>query len=333
MRRLFTNTAFDFIGVRKYAYLLTAAFFIPGLVLLLVRGLNYGIEFTGGTLVQVQTSAPVDVGTLRHALDAHGLSGAEIQSFGSDRDYAIRARLAGASATGGTEEGAGTVAAVQATLDSTVGAGKYEIVRHEAVGPKVGGELRQKAFLAILMSFGAILIYLAMRFEWRFGLAAIAATAHDVLGTIMFISLMRLEVSLVIVGGVLSVLGLSLNETVIIFDRVRENEKKRLKLELPALLNLSINETLPRTVLTHGTSLSTLATLAIFGGEVIRPFAIVMFFGVFTGIFSSMFIAPVALMYIRRRWPTHGGARTASMPAARPAPAAARQRPVAADRD
>ncbi|HUL03058.1 MAG TPA: protein translocase subunit SecF [Gemmatimonadales bacterium] len=318
MRRLFSNTTFDFIGVRRYAYLLTAAFFIPGLVLLLTRGLNYGIEFTGGTLVQVQTTAPVDIGTLRHALDAHGLTGAEIQSFGSDRDYAIRARLGGG---GGTEAGEGTVAAVRASLDSTLGSGQYQIVRHEAVGPKVGGELRQKALLAILLSFGAILVYLAIRFEWRFGLAAISATAHDVLGTIMFISLMRLEVSLVIVGAVLSVLGLSLNETVIIFDRVRENERKRLKLDLPAILNLSINETLPRTVLTHGTALSTMATLAIFGGEVIRPFAFVMFFGVFTGIFSSMFIAPVALMYIRRRWPMKGAARAVTAPTPRAAPA------------
>jgi preprotein translocase subunit SecF len=218
-----------------------------------------------------------------------------------------------------------TVAAVRAALDKTLQPGNYEIVRTEAVGPKVGGELRQKALLAIVMSFGAILVYLAFRFEWRFGLAAIGATAHDVLGTIMFISLMHLEVSLVIVGAVLSVLGLSLNETIIIFDRVRENERKKLGLTLAETLNLSINETLPRTVITHGTSLSTMATLAIFGGEVIRPFAIVMFFGVFSGIFSSMFIAPVALLYIRRRWPRFG-----KTPAKAPArPAGQKAQPVA----
>jgi preprotein translocase SecF subunit len=322
MRRLFSNTTFDFIGVRKYAYILTAAFFIPGLVLLLVRGLNYGIEFTGGTLVQIRSQLPVDAAALRHALDARGLIGAEIQAFGSDREYVIRARLAQAGTT--AENPDSTVAAVRAALDATPLVGKYEVVRHEAVGPKVGGELRQKAMLAILMSFLAILAYLAFRFEWRFGLAAIGATAHDILGTIMFISLMRLEVSLVIVGAVLSVLGLSLNETVIIFDRVRENERKRLKLDLPDILNLSINETLPRTVLTHGTALSTMATLAIFGGEVIRPFAVVMLFGVFTGIFSSMFIAPVALMYIRRRWPLLGGTRVKSAVPSRPANPAVR---------
>jgi preprotein translocase subunit SecF len=319
MRRLFSNTKFDFIGVRKYAYGLTAAFFIPGLVLLLTRGLNYGIEFTGGTMVHVNAHQTVDAGKLRQALDAVGLHGAEIQAFGSDQEYTIRAR---SHEQGGAENADSTVAAVRRALDQTLDrAHPYEIVRSEAVGPKVGSELRQKAMIAILLSFGAILIYLAFRFEWRFGLSAIAATAHDVLGTVMFISLMRLEVSLVIVGAVLSVLGLSLNETVIIFDRVRENERKRLKLDLPAVLNLSINETMPRTVLTHGTTLSTMLTLAIFGGAVIRPFAIVMFFGVFTGIFSSMVIAPVALMYIRRRWPLEGTARRPSAPAvSSPAP-------------
>ena len=135
----------------------------------------------------------------------------------------------------------------------------------------------------------------------------------------MFISLMHFEVSLVVVGAVLSVLGLSLNETIIIFDRVRENERRRVPGTLADVLNRSINETLPRTVLTHGTSLSCMATLAIFGGEVIRPFALVMFFGVFTGIFSSMYIAPSVLMLIRRRWPLAGHGHAASVKPARPA--------------
>ncbi|MSR07376.1 MAG: protein translocase subunit SecF [Gemmatimonadetes bacterium] len=333
MRHLFSNTRFDFIGVRKHAYMLTAAFFIPGLVLLLVRGLTYSIEFTGGTLVQIESQVPVDVGQLRAALDANGLTGAEIQSFGSDRAYLIRARSTHSEAV--SENTETTVAAVRTALDQTLQPGQYEVKRSEAMSPKVGGELRQKAFLAIALSFIAILAYLAIRFEWRFGLASIGATAHDVLGTVMFISLMNLEVSLVIVGALLSVLGLSLNETVIIFDRVRENEHKRLKLDLASILNLSINETLPRTVLTHGTSLSTMATLAIFGGEVIRPFAIVMFFGVFTGIFSSMFIAPVLLMYIRQRWPADDGAPVKGAPAPRPStstPAVRRPR-IATDGD
>ena len=306
MRRLFSNTTFDFIGVRRYAYIITAVIFLPGLLLLAVRGLNYSIEFTGGTLIQVSSRVPVDVGRLRGALDQSGVPGAEIQSFGGEGGYLVRARLhAEAKDADNTDA---TVTAVRQGLDQALGAGNYTVVRKEAVGPKVGGELRQRALLAIMVAFGAILIYLATRFEWRFGLASILATAHDVLGTVIFVSFLRLEVSLVVVGAVLSVLGLSLNETIIIFDRVRENERHRRYPDLKATLNRSINETLPRTVLTHGTTLATMLTLTIFGGEVIRPFALVMFFGVFTGVFSSMFIAPAVLMYIRHRWPLTGGA-------------------------
>lgn len=301
MRHLFSNTNFDFIGVRKYAYIITALLFIPGTLFLLFRGLNYSIEFTGGTLVQVQVEQPLDVARLRSALGRHGVPGAEIQTFGAAGGYVIRARLHQTTADADNTDA--TINAVRAALDEVLPAGGYKVARTGAVGPKVGAELRQKAILAILASFAAILVYLGVRFEWRFGLASIGATAHDVLGTLIFISLMQLEVSLVVVGAVLSVLGLSLNETIIIFDRVRENEHQKKYPDLKTTLNRSINETLPRTVLTHGTTLSTMMTLAIFGGEVIRPFALVMFFGVFTGIFSSMFIAPVLLMYIRRRWP------------------------------
>jgi preprotein translocase subunit SecF len=322
MRHVFTNTRIDFVGVRKYAYIVTAIVFIPGLLLLLARGLNYSIEFTGGTLVRVSSKVPVDVGRVRSALDQSGVPGAEIVSFGAAGEYQIRARLNEKAADANNTEA--TVNAVRKALDQVLGAGSYEVRRSEAVGPKVGGELRQKAITAILLAFGAILIYLASRFEWRFGLASIVATAHDVVGTVIFISALRLEVSLVVVGAVLSVLGLSLNETIIIFDRVRENEHHRRYPDLTTTLNRSINETLPRTVLTHGTSLSTMLTLAIFGGEVIRPFALVMFWGVFTGVFSSMFIAPAILLYIRRRWPP----ARALAPKARPSTGAGKPQPV-----
>ncbi len=326
MRKLFSNTNIDFVGARYKAYVLTAAFFIPGLILLLVRGLNYSIEFTGGTLIQITSSVPWDAGRIRAGLDAQGVGGAEIQSFGGPNEFIIRARTA-KEGSDADDTGATTAAAKQA-LDQVLGAGNYTIVRSEAVGPKVGGELRQKALLAIFLSFFAILAYIGYRFEWRFGLAAIGATAHDVLGTIMYISLMHFEVSLVVVGAVLSVLGLSLNETIIIFDRVRENERKKVPGDLGTVLNRSINETLPRTVLTHGTSLSTMLTLAIFGGEVIRPFALVMFFGVFTGIFSSMYIAPSLLMYIRKRWPSPHGASVTTRPAPAPKAPARKAQPT-----
>jgi len=167
-------------------------------------------------------------------------------------------------------------------------------------------------------------VYLAFRFEWRFGLAAIIATAHDILPTLAFIVAMRLEVSLVIVAAVLTMVGYSLNDTIIIFDRVRENLKKHQKMGFAEILNLSINETLPRSVLTHMTTLATLLALALFGGEVIRPFALVMFFGVFTGTFSSVFIAAPVLMWIEQKWP---GANARGV-RERPAPTApARTRP------
>jgi preprotein translocase subunit SecF len=301
MTRFFANASYDFIGLRKYAYGLTAAILVPGLLFLLLVGLNYSIEFTGGTLVHIRSNTPVDVGSLRGGLDREGLHGAEIQNFGAQNEYVIRARVAKPGTDANDTQA--TADAVSQALNTVLGEGKYSIVRTEAVGPKVGGELRQKALLAILLSFVAVLAYLAYRFEWRFGLAAVIATAHDILATIAFIGVLRLEVSLTVVAAVLSMVGYSLNDTIIIFDRVRENLRKHKKEGFKDILNRSINETLPRSVLTHGTTLASLTALTIFGGEVIRPFALVMFFGVFTGTFSSIYIASPVLMAIEKRWP------------------------------
>jgi preprotein translocase subunit SecF len=318
MLRLFSNAKYDFIGVRHYAYGLTAAILLPGLVFLLIKGLNYSIEFTGGTLLQIQSKKPVNVAELRTGLDRQGLHGAEIQQFGAENEYVIRARVAKPGSDANDTQA--TADAVRHALDSVLGAGNYTVLRTEAVGPKVGGELRQKAFLAIFLSFFAVLAYLAYRFEWRFGLAAVIATAHDILATIAFIGVLRLEVSLTVVAAVLSMVGYSLNDTIIIFDRVRENLHRHKHDTFEQILNRSINETLPRSVLTHGTTMSSLIALAVFGGEVIRPFALVMLFGVFTGTFSSIYIASPVLMAIEKRWPGpaargHLGPRKATPPA------------------
>ena len=301
MLRLFSNAKYDFIGFRVYAYGVTACILIPGLIFLLIKGLNYSIEFTGGTLLQIQSSKAVDVAQLREGLDREGIHGAEIQNYGTANEYVIRARVAKPGSDANDTQA--TAQAVGHALNNVLGAGSYVVVRTEAVGPKVGGELRQKAFLAIFLSFFAVLAYLAYRFEWRFGLAAIVATAHDILATIAFIGVMRLEVSLTVVAAVLSMVGYSLNDTIIIFDRVRENLHKHKHESFEQILNRSVNETLPRSILTHGTTLATLLALAIFGGEVIRPFALVMFFGVFVGTFSSIYIASPVLMAIEKRWP------------------------------
>jgi preprotein translocase subunit SecF len=329
MIRIFADANYDFIGMRRWAYGLTGVVLAIGLIGYIMFGVNYSVEFTGGTLVQIETKADVDVGRLRTGLDQAGVLHAEIQAFGSNREYVIRARTAAQGTDADNTEQ--TAKAISGALDQVLGVGEYTVARTEAVGPKVGAELRQKAFFAILLSFVAVLAYLAYRFEWRFGLAAVIATAHDILTTLGFIALFRIEVSLVVVGAVLSMVGYSLNDTIIIFDRVREDLRKMRGVPFSDVLNRAINETLPRSVLTHGTTLASLLSLAVLGGEVIRPFALVMFFGVFTGTFSSIYIAAPVLLWIEQKWPGAAVKHLATAPKAAPAvPAGARKaQPVA----
>jgi preprotein translocase subunit SecF len=299
--RLFANANYDFLGSRRIAYAVSLAIILPGLLLLLIRGVNYSVEFTGGTLVQVETKEPVNVGEVRNALAARGIEGAEIQTFGSNRELVIRARSPAQGIDANDTQA--TATAVQQALDGVLGAGSYTVLRTEAVGPKVGGELRQKAFIAILLSFLAVLAYLAYRFEWRFGVAAVVATAHDILAAIAFIGIVRLEVSLFLVAALLTIVGYSLNDKIVVFDRVRENLHLLKREGFAEIVNRSINETLPRTVFTGSTALGSLVALAVLGGEVVRPFAILMLFGVIVGTFSSIFIASPVLLEIEKRWP------------------------------
>jgi preprotein translocase subunit SecF len=299
--RLFANANYDFLGRRKWAYGLSLAFSAAGLAVLLFRGVNYSVEFTGGTLIQVETERPTDVGELRNALQSRGIEGAEIQSFGSERELVVRARVAREGSDANDTQA--TANAVGQALDATLGAGNYRILRTEAVGPKVGSELRQQAVFAILMSFLAVLAYLAYRFEWRFGVAAVVATAHDIIAALAFIGLARLEVSLFVVAGLLTIVGYSLNDTIVIFDRIRENLHRRKRESFESILNRSINETLPRTFFTGTTALGSLLALSVLGGDVVRPFALLMLFGVIVGTFSSIYIASPVLLAIETRWP------------------------------
>ncbi len=303
MIRFFSEANYDFLRVRRTAYVITTTFASIGLGLLLFRPLNPSIEFTGGTLIQVHANdSGISTAGIRAALEAWGLSGSEIQTFGAPDEFVIRARVnAEETATVGSTQR--TRAVVDSALSTAFGANSYDIQRAEAVSAKVGGELRQKALLAILMSFGATLIYLWFRFEWRFGVAAVAATVHDIISTIAFVSLLNLEVTLVVVAALLTIVGYSLNDTIITFDRVRENLRKFKRKNLYEILNKSVNETLPRTVLTSGTTGAATLALLIFGGEVIRGFAFVMTWGVVTGTFSSIFIASPILLAIERKWP------------------------------
>lgn len=302
MLRIFHNTNYDFIRWWKWALGLTAAFLLVGLVSYVQSPVNYSIEFTGGTMLQVQFQRPPDVSQVRSTLSAAGIEDAEIIQFGSDREYVIRAQGSGQIAAQDTA--AGTIARrLREALTSAYGADGIQILRTEAISPRVGSELRGRALIAMLISFLITLVYLAVRFEWRMGLAAVVATAHDFIATLVFLKLMHLEVSLMVVAGLLTVIGYSMNDTVIIFDRLREDLRKARNESLYVTLNRSINETLPRSIITHTLSLTSVLALLVLGGEVIRPFAWVMGFGILTGTFSSMYVAAPILIWIERKWP------------------------------
>jgi preprotein translocase subunit SecF len=319
MIRLLYGTSYDFIRWWRYGAGLTVAFLAIGISLLFIRGANYSIEFTGGTLVHAEFREAPNVTDIRTTLAANPQIGrAEIQQFGSPTEFTIRAQ--DPEVVEGQAAGAEHVSRdIENALRERFGADNVTIIRAEAVGPRVGAELRRDALIAILISFAITLIYLAIRFEWRFGLAAIVATAHDMLGAIAFIELMNLEISLIVVAALLTVLGYSMNDTIVIFDRVRENLRKARNEPLYDTLNRSVNETLPRTVITGLTTMASLLALLIFGGAVIRPFAWVLLFGIVIGTFSSIFIAAPVLLWIERKWPrpTSVRGKHASEPAPR----------------
>lgn len=302
MLRILHNTNWDVLAKWRLSFITVLVFVVPALVLVPIKGFNYSIEFTGGTQVELTFKDAPDVADVRAALGGAGLPDAEIYTFGSPNDFVVRAQEAEqveALAAGATT----VVQQIEAALTARYGAGSYTIGRTAAVGARVGSELRMQATIATLIAFALTLIYIAWRFEWRFGVATILATVHDLVATLAFIMYMDLEVSVFVVGAVLTVIGYSMNDTVVVFDRVRENLRMHRKESLYALLNRSVNETMPRTVMTGSTTLATLLALLIFGGTVIRPFAWVLTFGIIVGTFSSVFIASPLLLWIERKYP------------------------------
>lgn len=302
MLRILHNTKIDFIRLRKQAVVGIVVFILPALVLIVLNGFNWSIEFTGGTRVQLQFAQAPNVADVRAELADAGFPDAEIATFGSPNELMVRVQDTAAVAQ--QEAGAGTVVqSIRTALDARFGANSYTVVGAEGVGPRVGEELSRQAAVAVLIAFGITLIYLAWRFEWRFALATILATMHDIVATLAFMKYLNLEISLFVVGGILTVIGYSMNDKVVVFDRVRENLKKARKVPLYDLLNQSVNETLPRTVMTGSTTLACLLALLIFGGDVIRPFAWVLMFGIVVGTFSSVYVASPILLWIERKYP------------------------------
>ncbi len=303
--RLFGNARYRFIEARRKAYVFSAVVLVIALVsmvaniVLIGSWQNYGVDFTGGSLVQVRFEEAMDAAELRSALG--GAQAPPITSIGSEgNEFVIRAPLAE------DREVEAVALEIRGQIQGAFPNSDIEVVRTELVGPKIGAELQQKAALAILFSFALTLVYLAIRFEFRFGVAAVIATVHDSLITLGFLALFRVEIALPTVAAILTIIGYSLNDTIVVFDRVRENlNAKGGRREDPvALVNRSINETLPRTVLTSGTTLGVLMALLIFGGAVIRDFTTVLILGVLVGTYSSIFVASPALLEIQRRWGT-----------------------------
>jgi preprotein translocase subunit SecF len=316
--KLFQNAAYRFIEMRRGAYIVSAIVLALGIgamvfnVIQIGSWQNYGVDFEGGSLVQVQFTNPVDAGSIREALGQE--NAAEVTAFGADNEYLVRAPL---------EENA-TITEVAQRIETLLaaefGEGSFEVRNTELVDPKVGGELQQKALMAIFFSMLLTLTYLAIRFELRFGLAAVIATAHDILVTLGFLAVFRVEIALPTVAAILTILGYSLNDTIVVFDRIRENMQMKgaRKRDPVELVNQSINETLPRTVLTSGTTLVVLMALLILGGAVLRDFTIVLILGVVVGTYSSIFVASPALIEIQKRW---GTGKTGDSKKARPQPA------------
>lgn len=287
------KTSFNFIGQRWLGFGLSIAMLLLTAFLLAMKGLNFGIDFTGGIMMDVRTEQPADLAAMRQALDEPELGEVSLQHFGDEREVMIRLQAS-------EETQAKTIERVKTLLAERISP-DIDYRQVEFVGPQVGSELIQAGSIALLFAFGAIMLYIWFRFEWQFGIGAIVALIHDTLLTLGFFALLGLEFNLTSIAALLTIIGYSINDSVVIYDRVRENLRKYKKMPLDELLNLSINDTLSRTVITALTTLLALGALVIFGGEVIRGFSLSVLFGVTIGTYSSIFIAAPLLIYVQLR--------------------------------
>lgn len=280
---------FDFLGKRKIALLLSGLLLLVSIVSLAVKGLVLGIDFTGGTLVEIGYQQPVDLAELRRALEEKGFGDATVQHFGTARDVLIR--LKPKSGISNAQLSSEVLAAVNSNVENP-----GEIRRVEFVGPQVVDELAEDGGLAMLYSMFGILLYVAWRFEYKFSLGSVAALFHDVIITLGFFSIIGMEFDLTVLAAVLAVIGYSLNDTIVVFDRIRENFRKLRKDRAEEIMNTSLNQTLSRTLMTSLTTILVLLALATLGGEIIHNFAIALLVGVIVGTYSSIFVAsPIVL--------------------------------------
>ena len=285
------DTKFDFMRFRRISFPSSAALSIVAILLFFFPGLNFGIDFIGGTLIEARTtSGPADLAKMRAALGGLGLGDIQLQQFGSPDTVLIRV----AEQPGGDEAQQVAKNKVRAALGSDV-----EIRREEVVGPRVSTELLARSTIGLMIAIFAILIYLWFRFEWQFALGAMIANVHDLVLTIGFMSLMQIDFDLSSIAALLTILGYSLNDTVVIYDRIREMLRRYKRMSMPDLLNISVNSTLSRSIITHVTVTLALLALLLFGGNAIHSFTAVMMFGVvLVGTYTSIFIAAPILIYL-----------------------------------
>jgi preprotein translocase subunit SecF len=293
--RLFKKSNIDFIGARKIWYTISACLVSIGIISIILGGLPFGIDFRGGTELVLAFQQKVEISDIRIALTNVGLGKSEIKSYGAHNNVLIR--------TSEQAEGTAIADKIISSMKSAFPNKPFEVIKEDKIGPKIGKELRTGALYAIIWSFLAILAYVAIRFKFAYGFGAVLALVHDVIATFGFLSLITfifpslgLEISQEMIAGFLTLIGVSVNDTVVIFDRIRENEKIYRSMPLGELMNKSLNETLSRTIITSATIFIVLLVLLFFGGEVNRGFAFTMSFGIIVGTYSSIYIASATVL-------------------------------------
>jgi preprotein translocase subunit SecF len=293
--RIFSHkTNFDFMGKRWIGFILSIVMTVVAIGIVTIKGLNLGIDFTGGILMEIHTEKPIDLGALRKVLSHDKFGEVSLQNIGDTSDVMIRIQ------SGGDDEQAKLVAEVKSLLAQAI-EGKIDYRKIDFVGPTVGKELIRGGMIAVLLSFASIMMYVWFRFEWQYGCGAILALVHDSIMIIGFFAVTRFEFGLTAIAAILTIVGYSINDSVVIYDRIRENMRRYKKMNMSELLNISINDTLSRTVLTASTTLLAATALALFGGEVIEGFSWAMVFGVLIGTYSSIYISAPTLIYLNLR--------------------------------
>ena len=298
------NTKFGFMRFRRFSYPFSAVLSIVSIVMFFWVGMNFGIDFSGGILIEMRAkSGQADLAQLRGLGEHLNLGVIEVQGFGNSGDVSMRL----GALTGGDQALQATVA----KLKTAIGDG-YDFRRIETVGPRVSGELVQSGTLGVVISIVAVLMYLWFRFEWQFAVGAVIATMHDLLLTVGFFSVTQLEFNTTSIAAILTIVGYSLNEAVVVLDRIREMMRKYKRISIAEMIDLSINAVLPRTIMTATTVFLALLALVLFGGEVIRSFSLAMMWGVFIGTYSSIFICTPILIYLGVRTDAFGSSESHS---------------------